>query len=154
MGAKYAITTEGSRTLTAAATKTILELIGDADVLAVLVEMGLSFAGAVSTDVPILLELYQITATGTGTALTEVKWGRGAGTAQVTGKVLHTVEPTKVDRLASWYVHPQGGNLLVQWPLGREPVICDGSAAQGLALVYTTAAGVSPACTGYMVVEE
>jgi hypothetical protein len=43
---------------------------------------------------------------------------------------------------------------VIQYPLGREPVICDGSAAQGLALELTSASGVTPAAACYMTWEE
>lgn len=138
-------------------TSSIMEVIGDADVTAKLVEFSISFNGVSSTQAPILVKLRQITATGTGTACSEVAVQRSGKTApQVQAKHTLTVEPTMVATVAlgQWYVHPQGGLLLVQYPLGREPVICDGVAAQGLALELTSASGVTPTAACYMTWDE
>lgn len=145
-------TTEGERSCTGAATKTILEIMGDADVVARLVEFGVSFDGVTPTDAPVIVELYQITASGTGTAATEVAWDRSAKTIQCAVEYNSTVEPTKGSRLAIWEVHPQAGSLVVQYPLGREPVITNGSASQGLAVVVTPAVTVN--AVGYLVWDE
>lgn len=139
----YTVTTEGEEALAAATAETLLELLGATTVKAVLVEFGVSFDGISPTAEPVTVELYQITATGTGTGAVEAKWDRSGPTSQVTCKHSLTAEPTKGDRLAMWLVHPQGGSLVIQYPLGREPVICDGSAAQGLAIVATAPAIVN-----------
>ena len=128
-------------------TSSIMEILGDADVVARLAEFSISFNGTSSTQAPILVKLRQITATGTGTACTEVAVQRTGKTApQCQAKHTLTVEPTMVATVAlgQWYVHPQGGLLVVQYAPGREPVICDGSASQGLALELTSAASVTP----------
>ena len=139
-------TTEGNRNLTASSTKSMFEILGTTGTNAKLVEFGISFNGVTSTDAPIMVELYQITATGTGTTVTPRAVQRTGGTPVCTTKALDTVEPTKTNRMAVWYVHPQGGNLVIQYPLGREPVISDASASQGLAWVLTP--GTLTATTG------
>lgn len=138
-------------------TSSIMEIIGDADVTAKLVEFSISFNGTSATQAPILVKLRQITATGTGTACTEVADQRTGKTApQCQAKHTLTAEPTMVATVAlgQWYVHPQGGLLMVQYPLGREPVICDGSASQGLALELTSASGVTPTAAAYLKWDE
>lgn len=138
-------------------TSSIMEIIGDADVTARLTEFSISFNGVSATQAPILVKLRQITATGTGTACTEVAVQRSGKTApQCQAKHTLTVEPTMVATVAlgQWYVHPQGGLLVVQYPLGREPVICDGVAAQGLALELTSASGVTPTAACHMTWDE
>lgn len=138
-------------------TSSIMELLGASTAVARLVEFSISFNGISSTQAPILVKLRQITATGTGTACTEVGNQRTAKTAPlVQAKHTLTVEPTMVATVAlgQWYVHPQGGLLVVQYPLGREPVICDGSASQGLALELTSASGVTPTAACYMSWDE
>lgn len=138
-------------------TSSIMEIIGDADVTAKLVEFSISFNGISSTQAPILVKLRQITATGTGTACTEVAAQRSGKTApQCQAKHTLTVEPTMVATVAlgQWYVHPQGGLLMVQYPLGREPVICDGVAATGLALELTSASSVTPTAACHMTWDE
>lgn len=157
MGTLYTAYAETPYTVLTADTSSIMELIGDADVTAKLCEFSISFNGTSATQAPILVKLRQITATGTGTACTEVAVQRSAkSTPQVQAKHTLTVEPTMVATVAlgQWYVHPQGGLLIVQYPLGREPVICDGVAAQGLALELTSASGVTPAAACYMTWEE
>lgn len=154
MAGVFTATTEGERALTTASTKTMMEIMGTANVYAKLVEFGISFDGTSSVQDPVLIELYQITASGTGTAATEIDFQQTGGTSQCQMKYNNTVEPTKGSRVAGWEVHPQGGVLLVQYPLGREPAISRFSASQGLAVVYTTASGVTPNCFGYMVWEE
>jgi hypothetical protein len=144
-------------TVITADTSSIMEVLGDADVRAVLVEFSISFNGVSATQAPILVKLRQITATGTGTACTEVAVQRTGKTApQCQAKHTLTVEPTMVATVAlgQWYVHPQGGMLVMQYPLGREPVICDGVAAQGLALELTSAAAVIPQAACHMTWDE
>lgn len=138
-------------------TSSIMEVLGDADVVARLVEFSISFNGTSATQEPILVKLRQITATGTGTACTEANTQRANKSApQVQAKHTLTVEPTMVATIAlgQWYVHPQGGLLLMQYPLQREPIICDGSAAQGLALELTSASAVIPKAACYMTWDE
>lgn len=138
-------------------TSSIWEMLGSANVKAKLVEFAVSFNGTSSTQAPILVKLRQITATGTGTACTEVSTDRAAKTTPgVQMKHTLTVEPSMVSTVAlgQWYVHPQGGLLIVQYPLGREPVICDGSGSQGLALELTSASGVTPTGASYATWDE
>lgn len=144
-------------TVITADTSSVLEILGDADVTAKLVEFGISFNGVTASHAPILVKLRQITATGTGTACTEVAVQRSGKTApQCQMKHTLTAEPTMVATVAlgQWYVTPVGGMLVMQYPLGREPIICDGSASQGLALELTSASGVTPAAAAYFVWEE
>ena len=157
MSSLYTAYTETPYTVLTADTSSIMELLGDADVVAKLVEFSISFNGTSPTQAPILVKLRQITATGTGTACTEVAVQRtGKSAPQVQAKHTLTVEPTMVATVAlgSWYVHPQGGLLVMQYPLGREPVICDGSASQGLALELTSASGVTPTAVCHVTWEE
>jgi hypothetical protein len=148
----YSATTEAEEALAAATAESAWSIMGATTVKAVLVEFGVSFDGVTAAAEPVVVELYQITAAGTGTGAAEAKWDRAAPTAQCT--VLHslTAEPTKGDRLAMWVVHPQGGLLVVQYPLGREPVISDGSASQGLALTLTAPAVVN--ASSYLIWQE
>lgn len=139
----FAATTEGERAAVAATAETMMELMGAAAVYAKLVEACFSFDGQLSTDAPVVIELYQITATGTGTAATEVDLEQAGGTANVAVKYNDTVEPTKGSRIGIWEVHPQGGSLLWQLPLGVRPAICRYSTAQGLAFVVTAPANVN-----------
>lgn len=153
----YTAYTETPYTVITADTSSVLEVLGDADVTARLVEFGISFNGVTASHAPILVKLRQITATGTGTACTEGNFSRSAKTApQCSAKHTLTTEPTMVSTIAlgQWYVTPVGGLLVVQYPLGREPIICDGSASQGLALELTSASSVTPSAAAYFIWEE
>lgn len=148
----YSVTTEGEET-TNANPETLLAVLGATTVKARLVEWGVSFDGTTATDAPVIVNLYQVTTSGTSTGATEAKWDRSGPTAQCTAHHSFTVEPTKGDRLAQYEVHPQGGGLIVQYPLGREPVISDASTGQGIAIVVETALS-SLNAVAYMVWEE
>ena len=152
----YSAHTEAVYTVLTADTSSVMELLGAASVKAVLVEFGVSFNGTSATQAPILVRLRPITATGTGTACTETAFDRSAPTAQCSAKYTMTAEPTMTANLnlGTWYVHPQGGSLVMQYPLGREPVVCDGSASQGIAIELTSASGVTPSCSAYMIWSE
>ena len=153
----YTAYTETAYTVLTADTSSVMELLGSANVTAKLVSFSVSFNGTSSTQEPVLVKLRQITATGTGTACTEVADQRSGKTAPgCAAKHTLTVEPTMVATVAlgAWYVHPQGGSLTIQYPLGREPVVCDGSGSQGLAIELTSASGVTPKCVAAMTWEE
>lgn len=153
----YSAYAETPYTVLTADTSSVLEILGDADVTACLIEFGISFNGVTASHAPILVKLRQITATGTGTACTEANYQRAGKTApQCQVKHTLTAEPTFVATVAlgQWYVTPVGGLFVMQYPLGREPVICDGSASQGLALELTSASGVTPSAAAYFVWQE
>lgn len=153
MGALFSATTEGEEALAAATAETVIALMGVAAVHGKLVEFGISFDGVTAAAEPVQIELYRITANGTATGATEAKWDLASGvTAQITAHHSYTVEPTKTDRLACWEVHPQGGSLVIQYPLGREPTISNGSTSSGLAIVATAPAIVN--VVAYVVWEE
>lgn len=152
MGAIFAITSEGEEALAAATAETVIAVMGVAATKAYLIEWGVSFDGITATAEPVMVELYQLTANGTATAATEVAWRRDSVAAQATGHHSYTVEPTKGNRIACYQVHPQGGGLVIQYPLGREPLIADGSTAHGIGIVCTAPAIVN--VCAYMVFEE
>lgn len=154
----FSATTEGEQSVTSAAGRIYFALQGAADVHAKLVEFGVSFDGTTSSDGPILVELYQTTTAGTGaTALTEIDISRLGGTAKVAATrttASGAQEPSAGSRIANWQVHPQGGNLVIQYPLGREPVICANSASQGLAIKLTAPTIGTTNYTAYALWEE
>ena len=149
---QYAVTSEGEEALAAATAETVIAVVGVTTTKSKLIEWGVSFDGITAAAEPVLVELYQITTSGTSTAATEIAWARDAVAAQATGFHSFTVEPSKGGRLAAYNVHPQGGGLVIQYPLGREPIISDGSTAQGIGVVVTAPAIVN--CVAYMVFEE
>lgn len=144
----YTAYTETPYVVLTADTSSCMEVLGDADVKASLRRMSISFNGTSSSQAPILVKIRQITATGTGTACTELSADRSAkSTSQCQAKFTLTVEPTMVATVAldGNYVHPQGG-LWTPVYERDEIVICDGSASQGIAIELTSASGVTPTC--------
>jgi hypothetical protein len=147
--------TETPYTVLTADTSSVMELLGATTVDAELVEFGVSFNGTTANQAPILVKLRQISATGTGTACTEFGFDRSTLAAACAAKHTLTAEPTMVanSALGSWYVHPQGGVLVMQYPLDARPKVADG-AAVGLAIELTSAASVTPNCVAYMIWHE
>lgn len=136
--------------LTAAATKTLWQLLTPADARAKVIEFGISFDGAAAA-AAIDVDLLRQTTAGTMTAGTEILWDPADGVASVQATHSASAEPTAGDILASWQVPPNGGVLVMQYPLGREPVV-GLSGRMGLRAI--TPAGVSPAASAYVVWEQ
>lgn len=105
----------------------------------VLCEFGISFRGNISVDNPVKVDLCQISATTTTPAsnVSSQKWARDTAAPICLVTTGAWTSPT-VNPISSWYVHPQGGNLVIQYPLGREPLIVDGTASTGIAWRLTT----------------
>lgn len=122
-----------------------------------IVEFGVSFNGVTATDAPALVELCQLTLGAAGTAGGSPPAGvqiRGrAGNTAPTVTHNYTAEPTTVTPMKHWYVSPNGGLLVIQFPLGREPE-CDasGGTVKALSIRVNTAASVSVAA--YMEIES
>lgn len=118
----------------AATMTTLLEIDPPASRFAQLVEFGITFSGISSTDIPVLVQLVQVTATSAvGTAVTPVTMRDNQGAVAAGAKKLPATEGT-VAILETWNVPPSSG-LVIQFPLGREPrIIGAGSTASGLAI--------------------
>lgn len=152
MAAGYTVQT-GSVALTAAATKTLLLLAPGAQDELCLTEMAISFDGA-SAATAIRVDLYRVTTLGSpaGTGGVFVKRDPNNGTPAAAALTALTAEPTAVEILRSWFVAPNGGALVLQYPLGREPVGATNGSRLGLRAV--TPAGVSPNAVAYIEFEE
>lgn len=146
----YSATTEAEEALAAATTETLLQLRGATTVKARVVEWGVSFDGVSATAEPVRIRLLRQTTDGTGTGASEVLWDPDAPTAAVTAFHSFTAEPTAGDVLAEYDVHPQTG-IVIQYPLGREPVI-DNAATSRIGIDATAAATVN--ASAYIVWEE
>lgn len=130
--------------LSAATAKTIVNIIPATGRTATIVEVGVSFDGVTASAVPVLVELCsssQATA-GTSTAGTLVQLRGRATTVGVTAGINYSAEPTALTVLKQWLVTPYGGNLVVQFPLGREPE-ADATTNKGIALRLTAPAAVN-----------
>lgn len=137
--------------LAAAASETLWQLLAPSDAEARLIEFGVSFDGVTASNAPVDVDLLRQSTAGTSSAATEIEWRTSGLAARVVATTIFTAEPTAADILASWQLTPNGGLLVVQYPLGREPVI---SASERLAVRATTASGVTPNATAYAVWEE
>lgn len=146
----YSVTAEAEEPLAAATAETVLQLRGGTNTKARLVEWGVSFDGVSATEQPVQVRLLRQTTDGTGTGANERLWDLDDPTPGVVGFHSFTAEPTAGDVLAHYNVHPQAG-LVMQYPLGREPII-DNAATSRLAIECTAPAAVNVAA--YMVWEE
>lgn len=118
--------TAGASALAAATAKTVVLLLVAAVSPPSITEVNASFDGVTSSAVPVLCELVSGTAGAAGTprsALVAAKQARGwpVSASQTTCGDTYSAEPTTqlVDR--KWLVTPNGGLLLEQFPMGREP---------------------------------
>lgn len=150
----YVASLASAALLTASTTQSML-LLNPVVVAAKITEIGVSFDGsAVATAVRV--QLYRVVTPGTpaGPAVTPVKvTGPSAATgAQSTFLSVLTAEPTTVEILRSWYVSPASGLLVVQFPLGQEPVAAGGGSQIGIRVI--TPASVTPHCDPYIVFDE
>ena len=149
MASVFSVTTETEEALTTSV-ETVLQLRGHASVKAKLVEWGIAFDSTSASAEPVRVRLLRQTTDGTATAASEVKWDPDNPTALVTAFHTFTAEPTAGDVLMETHVHPQAG-IVIQYPLGREPVI-DNDATSRLAVDVLAPAAVN--ATAYLVWEE
>lgn len=128
-GNAYSVVTGGTATggavaLTAATAKTVVMLIASTANQPSWVEVAISFDGVTATAVPALVEWVSSTqgTAGTTTSFT-AKQIRGwpAQSAQTTAAYNYTAEPTTLEAFKKRLVTPNGGLIVLQSPLGREP---------------------------------
>lgn len=130
--------------LSAATTKTLIGVTPGTDFFLV-AQLSISMdASAAAAGVS--FEMYRASTTGTATTTTPVKANRGsdAGAATSTARITFTVEPTLVEIIDDWYLQPFGGIMVLQYPLGREPISV--ASGNGICLRYITPAAVTPNC--------
>lgn len=107
--------------LTAATTKTIVQVVPGTNTPVRVVELGVSFNGVTTSNVPVVVDLLRQTTAGTSSALTLVAdQEQNTKTVVATALKTFTAEPTAGNILRTWYVTPANGLLIVQFPLGRE----------------------------------
>jgi hypothetical protein len=139
-----------STALTAATARTLVQLVTPATARAKWVDFAISFDGATSTAVPVLVEVLLQTTAGTATTgVAPVAINAQQPAALCTYSHTVTVEPTASTILFRTFVHPQGGMFTFQWPLGREPVM---AVSTRMGIRATAPAGVN--CAGWLTHEE
>ena len=127
--------------------KTALLLTASANRILTVVEFGVSFDGVTASAVPVLVETVSGTAAtaGTSTAATAVQIRGRPIAVGATAGVNYTAEPTVLTRQKSWLVTPNGGVLVVQFPLGREPE-CEATTLKTWGIRITAPATVNYRC--------
>ena len=150
MGAQFSVTT-GKLTLTTGATKS-LWLLNPVTNRAVITEISISMDASAAAP-GVQFDLYRVNSLGSaaGTAGTENPLDPASQAATTTSLTALSTEPTSVFVLDSWYLQPLGGLIVVQYPLGREPVAA--AAGSRVGLRYTTGAE-TPDCVATVWLEE
>lgn len=140
----YDCSTEGARSFTTGA-KSMLGAKAHANSGLQVVGFRLAYDGVTASAVPASVELCYCTwaTNGPGTNSTSTtprqRFGRVL-TAGFTSATLWTAEPTTVTALQEWYLTPNGGLLIYDFPLGTEP---DCALAEGFVLRINTTATVN-----------
>lgn len=139
----YSCTTEGEEALAAATAETLLQLRGSSSLKTSLIQWGVAFDATSATAEPVVVRLARQTTDGTATGASEVKQDPDDPAALVTSFHSFTgTEPTLGDILEEHEVYPGGIPLIVQYPLGDEPIV-DSDATSRLAIVVTAPAIVN-----------
>jgi hypothetical protein len=137
--------------------KTVLMVIAPSGSGLLVCEFGISFDGIAASGVPALVDLVSSTQGGAGTStetptITQNR-GRVTTGAAPTGGSKYSAEPTTLVRHKAWYVTPNNGILVVQFPLGREPEIdASGGTIRGYGIRVNVPAAVN--VLAYMEVEK
>lgn len=152
----YAIALETPFAATAGA-KTALLAIAGANSGLLIVEIGVSFDGVTASAVPALVEMVSSTqataGTPTGTPTVTQLSGRVTGGEAPTASGRYSAEPTALVRHAAWYLTPNNGILVIQYPLGREPITDDsGGTIKAYGIRMNVTANVNSLV--YMLVEK
>ena len=145
----YSVVTTGAVALAAGVAKSILGVKSHANFGLSLTHSEVCFDGVTASAVPVLIELcYATFATNPpGTASTSVtpaqEYGRVVAVG-ATGAKTWTTEPTVLTPIVERLLTPNGGLVIYDWPLGREP---DCALAEGWVLRCTSPAVVNVRAT-------
>lgn len=151
MGAQYSATT-GKVTLGSGSVQTIL-LLNPVSNQAVITEVSISLDAA-SAAAGVQFDLYRVNSLGSpaGTSASVIATNPTTQAATTTAIKSLTVEPSSVFVLDSWFLQPIGGLFVLQYPLGREPLMATAGARYGIR--YTSPTSVTPDCVCTVWFEE
>jgi hypothetical protein len=141
----YDAVTGGAVALSAATAKTILGWKAHANSGLLLVDWEVAFDGVTASAVPVLVEICYCTwgANSPGTNSTSVtptqRGGRVLTVGATAGKTW-TTEPTTLTVIRERLLTPNGGLVIYDYPLGKEP---DTALAEGFAIRCTAPATVN-----------
>jgi hypothetical protein len=157
MASGFAVKTATAATALAAATaKSILNAITGTRELNVC-EFSVSFDGVTASAVPVLIELCnstQATAGTPGTSPTPTPIRPATGGASIfTAAESYSAEPTVLVPVKHWLLTPNGGLLVIQFPLGREYNTGTNTGVGKGAVIRCTAPAIVNV-RGYIEVEE
>lgn len=139
-----------------AGAKTVLMTIPPAGHGLSVTEIAVSFDG-ITAAVPALVEMVRSTQATAGTSAGSVPTpiqvrGRATGGQAPTSGHNYTAEPTVLTGSRQWYISPNGGVLLLPFPLGREvEADSSGGTVKGIGIRVNVTANVN--CLAYMEVE-
>jgi hypothetical protein len=109
----------GEVSLSAATTKTAIEVAAAANHRCHIHEMRIMFKGVSVSNEPVTVEEIRIGTSGTGSAGTAVKrMPDDSETLQTGFEYNHSAEPTGITVLSTWYIHPQSG-IVQPLPINR-----------------------------------
>jgi hypothetical protein len=148
--------------LTAATAKTIWYVNAAAANQPTFVEFAVAFDGVTASNTPALVEIVYGTKAsnstpGTGSTTFTPLQTRGwpVQTSQQTAANACSSEPTVLTTNRQWLLSPNGGLLVIQFPLGREPTaIASGTAASGNQIGMRVTAPQTVNVRGYCEYEE
>ncbi len=157
MSARYT-QNAGKITLTTSATAASLILLQPGVSKVLVTEIGISLDGSAPSP-SVRFDTYRVTTlgspVGTGGTQTPIQEDVNDGPSSTSALINLTTEPTTKVLMRSWYIQPFGGLFVLQFPLGREPVLASNShGGVGLGLQYTAANGVTCDCLCYIQFEE
>lgn len=133
--------------LSAAATKTLAQLVTTTNQSCAVRGWGISFNGTDATKEPILVDVLRQTTAGTSSALTIVEATTSNKNPVTTALQTFTVEPTASDVLWSMYFTPVGGGGdFILYP-GEEFVV---EASSRIGIRVTTGTGVTCSAAAYL----
>lgn len=128
-GNAYSIVTGGTATggavaLVAATAKTVIAVVAGGANQPSIVEVAVSFDGTAATAIPVLVEWISgtVTTAGTNTAMTPKQLRGWPGqSSQNSGAINYTAEGTVMEVFKKRLLTPNGGIIIQQQPMGREP---------------------------------
>ena len=123
--AGYTVNIGSGCALVPGAPKTVIMITPGASVAIRAIEWGLGFDGTTAANTPILVESFQWSGATQGTrsiSTPDQSYGESTATTLASGFVNFTVEPTALTVIKEYLLTPNGGLVILQFPLGRETI--------------------------------
>lgn len=121
-GSKFAITTQGEEAVAATTRETVLQLRAGSAIRGEIIAWGVSFDGTDPAAAAVVVDLEFQSTDGTASAATNAALdSTNPKTAVITGHRAFSAQPTAGNKLEQHEVHPQGGNLIREYPPDARP---------------------------------